>query len=138
MGLRGKLAEALKELGYGETGGASSGHEIAKELAELALVFELIGFDAPVGDKRAGALLGLDDPTNFEFAISSQYGVGIDGQIHGHLADRGKLIASHQGTRSDAPLDLIDDLSIDRHATSQIQAKGQGSARGSLCHHLFI
>ena len=51
-----------------------------------------------VRPKDAGALVNLDDTEDFEFAVGSDDGVGIDSKIDRGLADSGELIIGAERT----------------------------------------
>ena len=51
--------------------------------------------------KGTGALLGLHDAADLEFAVSPHHGVRVDRQIYRHLAYGGQLVASGQGSGSE-------------------------------------
>ena len=90
----------------------------------VALSFGLL--DLAAGDESARALLRVDDAADLHLAIGAQDGVGIDGEVDGHLADGGELVADCKSAGGDASLHLIDDLAEDGHAAVGIEAEGEG------------
>ena len=98
----------------------------AANLAELPLAFGLAVSTFLFADERAGALLGFEHAADFQLAIGAHHGVGIDGQVHRHLAHGGQLVAGSQRAGGHAAAHLVDDLAVDGHAAVQVQAEVEG------------
>src|SRR4051812_26591355 len=96
------IAQLLQQILYGEARGAGARDELAHELSELALTFEIVALHLLITDKRAGPLLGLEGAADFELAVGPHYGIGVDGQVHRDLADRGELISANERPGRDA------------------------------------
>ena len=90
-------------------------------MGDPALALQAIDGRFFVRDEGARSLLGREQFADFELAVSADDGVGIDGDVDGELADRGKLIAGAKGSGSDAAQDLIDDLAVGGDAAAGIQ-----------------
>src|SRR5437016_6198648 len=86
------VAQLLQQILYGKARASGARDELAHQLIELALTFEVVALHFLIADERAGSLLGLEHTANFELAIGPHYGVGVDGQVHRDLADGGELI----------------------------------------------
>ena len=67
--------------------------------------------------------MSVDHPLDLEFAVGSDDGVGVDGEVDGRLADRGELIARLQVLPGDAELHLFDDLPVEGDAALGIDPK---------------
>src|ERR1700730_13638008 len=90
-------------------------------------MLECVTVDGLLSNKRAGALLGVEDAADFHFAISPHDGVGVDLEVHGNLTDGGELIARDQESASDGSLDLVDELAVERYTAVHVEAEGKGT-----------
>ena len=87
-----------------------------------------------VADECSRALLGFEQASEFELAVSAHHRVGIDGEIDGKLTDGGKLVAGGQGAGGDTRPHLIDELAIDRDAGMKIEGEGEAAVLRILNH----
>ena len=77
----------------------------------------------------------FQQPPQFQFAVRFHDCVGIDGEIDGDAAHRGKLIAGAKGPGGHRGLNLVDKLAIDRDAAMGVEAEdkfGCGALEGLL------
>jgi hypothetical protein len=103
-------------------------------LRQQAAAFDFALLHFALRDKGAGALLRLEHSPNFELTIGAHHGIGVDGEVYGHLADGRDLIAHGQLARRHTAEDLIDDLAIDGNTAMEVEAEGEG-----FCfRHLYI
>src|SRR5258708_7263620 len=127
--------QLLQQFLNGEARATRASHEFADQLIQPALPLGIIARYFLVTDERARALLGLQQTSNFQLAISSNNCVRINRQVHRELANRRKLIAPGQCTRGHAADHLVDDLPVNRDAAVHIQpALTWYSAIGSNGH----
>lgn len=80
-----------------------------------------------LGNKRARALLGVEDASDFHFPISPHYGVGVDLEVYSNLTDGGELIAWGEEAGSDGSLDLVDELAVEGYTAVHVEAEGKGT-----------
>jgi hypothetical protein len=81
--------------------------------------------------------VSLQHAAQFKLAVSAQYGVGINGQIHGQLPDRWQLIAGGQRARSHTGPYLVDELAVYRHSAMQVEREAKRKLCGlALCSHI--
>src|SRR5437762_3171661 len=106
-----------------ESGGACASREFPGHLAELTFPFSRIFFQLLVRNESSGALMGLEQAAEFEFAISSHDGVGIDLKVDGELANGGKLVSGGERSGGDTTAHLIDELAVDWDAAVQVNAE---------------
>ena len=118
-----QVPQSIDQIFEGESGGAGAGGEFARHLSELAFALSGFLFELLVRDKCSRTLMGLEQATQLQFAVSAHDGVGVDGQIDGELADGGKLISGAQGAGRDAGMGLINDLAVDRNAAVEIEGE---------------
>ena len=71
----------------GESGGSRTGREFACHLAELTFALDRFPFRFPVADESSRSLMRFEQATEFQFAVGAHYGVGIDLEIDGELAN---------------------------------------------------
>src|ERR1700692_1834999 len=90
-------------------------------------MLECVTIDGLLSNKRAGALLGVEDAADFHFAISPHDGVGVDFEVYGDLTDGGELIAWDEEARSDGSLDLVDELAVERYTAVHVEAESKGT-----------
>jgi len=125
--MRQQIPQSIDQIFQGESGGSGAGGELARHLSELAFALGRLLFQLLVRNKRSRALMGFEQATKLQLAVSAHDGVGIDGQIDGKLADGGKLIPGVQRPGSDAGMGLIDDLAVDRNAAVKIEGELEGA-----------
>ena len=117
-----------------EAGSAGARDEFADDLIELPLAFDVIAFNLLGADEGAGALVGLNDAEDFEFAVSADDGIGIDREIDGGLAYGGELITGAEGTEDDSVADLFDELTVDGDAAGEVETELKGNGLGGRWH----
>jgi hypothetical protein len=115
------LMKILQQFFQSEARRSGARHEFGRQLAQLPSPLYLITLHLLMADECAGALLGLQDTPNFEFAIGPHHRVGVDRKIYRDLPHRGQLIARSQSPRRHSSRHLIDDLAIDRNTATEIQ-----------------
>ena len=76
-----------------------------------------------VGDERPGALLRLDDPADLHLPVGPRDRVQVHGEIDRELPHRGELRPRLQAPVGHGEEDLVDDLPVERHAGSRIEAE---------------
>ena len=118
--------------------GSGAGYKLTDQLFKLPLAFRVVGLDLAMRNKRAGALLRFQHASNLQFPVGAQHGVGIDGQIHRHLADGGELVSGSERARGNPGLHLINDLPVNRYATLEIEGESERRGRIGLFYRSFI
>jgi len=86
-------------------------------------VFGYGAFHFGFGEEGSGALVGGEEAGEFEFAIGADYGVGVDFEVDGELADGGEALAWGEGAGGTAGVDLVDDLAVDGDAGFEVEAE---------------
>src|SRR5262249_20262373 len=120
--LRGlKLRDDLDDLSGGEPVGGRVGEDTRDERLETALVFACrTGLGGGRGDERPDAAARLEDALAFEVGVDARDGIGIDAELDGELADRGKLIPDLQPPRRDRGAEGALDLRVDRSGVALV------------------
>ena len=98
-------------------------YTISHDLRQLPLAFRFSTPQLLCADKGAGPLVGLQQSPEFEFAISPNNGVGIDGQVDRELTHGGQLVADGKDPGSNATTRLIYDLAINWHPAVEVKTK---------------
>ena len=79
-----------------ESARAGPGSKLFDQLLQSAGMLDCITIDGLLSNKRARALLGVEDAADFHFAIGPHDGVGVDLEVDGNLTDGGQLIAGNK------------------------------------------
>jgi hypothetical protein len=112
-----------------EAAGAGAGYEFADQLIQAAGAVVVVHWRTLSRDEGAGALLGVEDASDFELSIGPQDGVGVDGEVDGDLADSRELVSHCERASGEASLHLIDELTINRDATAVIESESEERLR---------
>ncbi len=83
------IAEGHHQFFEVEAARACPGSKLFDQLLQAAGVLDGIAFDFLLGNKRARALLRVEDAADFHFAIRAHNGVGVDFEVDGDLTDGG-------------------------------------------------
>src|SRR6516162_9519616 len=129
--LRSQFSQLVDQIFYRKSRRPCARHAVIDYPGQLprTFAFRSPGAHLLLADKRACSLVRLQQPSEFELAVSAHHGVGIDGQIDGELAHRGQLIADRKRSRSYAAAHLVDDLTVHGHAAMQVQPKAKWRPR---------
>src|SRR5690348_7493351 len=109
--------QRLQKVADGEAGRAGAGNKLGDKLCELAAALRGGPLDGVLGNKRAGALLRVENAAQLHLAVRARNGVGINRQLDCDAADGRELVARTKQPGRGGGLDLVDKLAIDRHAT---------------------
>jgi hypothetical protein len=119
----------------GKASRACASHAISNDLGQLPLAFRLSASQLLCADKSTRPLVGLQQSAKFEFAVGSNNGIGIDGQVDCELTHRGKLVADGKRPGSNSAAYLIDDLAIHRYTALKVKPEAvKGPTRN---HHVI-
>ena len=124
-----ELLQGGDQIVEGESGSAGAGCAFVSKLCELLLLAVRVRFQRAIGDKGAGALLGIEDAADFKLAVGSHDGVGIDSEFNSYKANRGELLTGAQGTAGNGGLDLVDELPVDGNTTVAVEAEAERFGR---------
>ena len=72
------VPQLLEQIVDGESGGAGARDSIGHDLAKLPLAFGICLWNLLSADKRARALMGLEEPAELQLPVCADDGVGID------------------------------------------------------------
>ena len=124
---------------YIESEGGGGIHKFSCDLGKLAGSFCGWDFDRGIGNKGSSALLGIKNFLNLQFLVGLADGIKIDLKCDCQSAHGGKLVTALQFACCDAKPYLVDDLTVERHATVVVEAEtDHGRGKGVIVIGLSI
>ena len=129
-----QLAHPVNQFFQGESRGSRAGREFPRHLAQLTLTFDGLFLGLFIADEGSGSLMRFEQTPKFQFAIGAHDGIGVDREIHRHLADGRKLIAGSQRSRGNPGSNLVHELTVHGDAGVQIERELESAVLGKLPH----
>jgi len=126
------VLQAVQHILDGKALRPSPRQKVGHEATQASLSLGFIRNNLALGNESADALLRGEGTSDFQFPIAPDHGVGINGEVHRHLANGGQLRPRLQGSRGHGTQNLVDNLPVDRDAGAGVQMKSEG--RGSWGH----
>ena len=134
--MRQQFAHAINQFFQGESGGSRTGRKFPCHLAELTFPLDGLLLWLFIADEGPGALMGFQQTSQLQLAISPHHRVRIDGEIDRELANGGQLITGSQRPGSGSGAHLVDELTIHGHAGVQVEPEFEAAVLRDPFHKI--